>query len=135
MPVSTRDLPWNREPVHRAGLGLPALGRILGVERGPRWPNLLPTGGSLSQPAAVGNLDLQLDQIEPGGGLGDRMFHLQAGVHLQEEEVTSLVRHELDRPRTGVADRLGGQPGCVEQLLPHPGVRSTRGDGASSMTF
>ena len=35
--------------------------------------------------------DLPLDQIEPGDHFGDRMLHLQAGVHLHEIE--SAVAH------------------------------------------
>ena len=39
-----------------------------------------------------GDADLQLDQVEAGDHLGDRMFDLQAGVHLHEEELVGLGR-------------------------------------------
>ena len=71
------------------------------------------------QSAAVRDGDLQLDQVESGGFLGDRVFDLQPGVHLQEVELAVVVGKELHRPRTGVADRAGGQPGGVEQPGPH----------------
>ena len=41
--------------------------------------------------------------------LGDRVLHLEAGVHLQEEEALPLgVVEELDGAGTDVRDRLGG---------------------------
>ena len=64
-------------------------------------------------------MQLQLDEIQAGGRLGDRMLDLQPGVHLQEEEVAVLVGHELDGARAGVADGLGRQPRGVEQLGAH----------------
>ena len=48
---------------------------------------------------AVGDLQLQLHQVESGGGLGDRVLHLQPGVHLQEEELAVVVGEELDGAR------------------------------------
>ena len=69
--------------------------------------------------AAVSDGELQLDEIEPGGLLGDRVLDLQPGVHLQEVELAVVVGEELHRPGAGVADRAGGQPGRVEQLGPH----------------
>ncbi len=56
--------------------------------------------------ATVGDEQLQLDQIQPRGGLGDGVLDLQPGVHLQEEEVAGLVGHEFHGSRTGVGDRL-----------------------------
>ncbi len=46
-----------------------------------------------------------------------------------------VVGHEFDGARTGVSDGVGGQPGGLESLARIPGVRSTSGAGASSMTF
>ena len=79
------------EAVHGAGLRLPVLGRVLGVEpgldriapRGRRWLGV--------EAAAVGDGQLQLDEVETGGELGDRVLDLQPGVHLEEEEVTGRV--------------------------------------------
>ena len=47
------------------------------------------------------------------------MLDLQAGVHLEEEEVALIVGHELDGSRAGVADRGRREPGGLEQLVPH----------------
>ena len=47
------------------------------------------------------------------------MLHLQAGVHLQEEELAVLVGEELHRSRTRVGDGGGRQPGGGEQFFPH----------------
>ncbi len=106
------------EAVHRAGLRLPVLGGILGVQPGldrmaarRRWFGV--------EAAAVGDLQLQLDQVEAGGRLGDRVLDLQPGVHLEEEEVARLVGQELDGARAGVPDGGRRQPRRVEQLVPH----------------
>jgi hypothetical protein len=53
---------------------------------------------------------LQLNQVDAGDHLGDRVFDLQAGVHLHEEK---LVRagppdDELDGACAGVVDAAGG---------------------------
>ena len=45
---------------------------------------------------AVGEPDLLLDEIDAGHHFGDRMLHLDAGVHFHEEEVVVLVEQELD---------------------------------------
>ena len=66
-----------------------------------------------------GDRDLQRNQVQTRRALGDRMFHLQAGVHLEEEEVAPLVGEELDRAGALVADGLGSEPGCLEQALAH----------------
>ena len=110
---------WHLETMHGSGLRLPALGRILRVQSGldrispRRW-------GIRVQVVSVGDRQLQLDEVEPGGGLGDRVLDLQPGVHLQEEEVAPLVGHELDGARAGIPDRGRRQSRRVEQLGPHP---------------
>ncbi len=65
------------------------------------------------QGLAGGDPQLLLDQVEAGDELGDRVLHLQAGVHLHEERLVGRVRRddELDRARTRVADRAGGVDG------------------------
>ena len=61
-----------------------------------------------------GDPQLQLDQVEPGDHLGDRVLDLQPGVHLQEEELLRPVAgdDELDGARAGVAagPRDGARP-------------------------
>jgi hypothetical protein len=76
--------------VHGARLWLPALGRILRVQSGLDRKAVRRRRFGV-EPAAVGDMQLQLDQIKTGGGLGDGMLDLQPGVHLQEEEVTFPV--------------------------------------------
>ncbi len=76
------------EAMHRAGLWLPALGRVLGVQ--PGLDGVTARRRRLSvEVAAVGDLQLQPDEVEAGGGLGDRVLDLQPGVHLEEEEVAA----------------------------------------------
>ena len=104
--------------MHHAGLWLPAPRGIFGVEPGlDRMP--VRSRGFSVQSTAVGDRELQFDQVEAGGLFGDRVLDLQPGVHLQEVESPVVVGEELHRPRAGVADRAGGQPGRVEQLGPH----------------
>ena len=50
---------------------------------------------------------LLLDQVDAGYGLGDRMLHLYAGVHLEEVELPILRQQELDGPRGDVIGRSG----------------------------
>ncbi len=62
------------------------------------------------EPAAGRHPQLRLDQVEPGGGLGDRVLDLQAGVDLEErEQPVAGVVEELDGRRAAVTDR-DGQP-------------------------
>ena len=47
---------------------------------------------------------LPVHQVQAGDGLGHRVFHLQPGVHLHEEEVTLGVEQKLQRARAFVSD-------------------------------
>ncbi len=58
------------------------------------------------QRLAASDADLPGDQVEAGDGLGDRVFHLQAGVHFHEEELAAFVEEEFDGTGADVADRL-----------------------------
>ena len=73
------------------------------------------------QRTAVGDEDLLGDEIETGHQLGDRVLDLDAGVHLEEEQLVALDE-ELDGAGVGVADR-SGQP--ARRL----GQRRTQGVG------
>ncbi len=55
---------------------------------------------------SAGHADLPFDEIDAGDHLGDGVLDLQAGVHLEEEELAVLV-DELDRAGVVVADGLG----------------------------
>ncbi len=63
------------DAVHQTGLRLPVLGGILGVQPGFDGIALGDRRFSV-QPAAVGDVDLQLDKVESGGLLGDRVLDL-----------------------------------------------------------
>ena len=94
--------------------------RVLGVE--PDLDRMPLCGrGIRRQPAAVGDVELQRDEVEAGRAFGDRVLDLQPGVHLEEEEPAVVVGEELDRPGAGVADRLRGSARGVEQRLAHAG--------------
>ena len=101
-PLSQRaELGPNRrhvDRVHRAGLRLPAVRRILGIQPGL---DRMALGGRRFgiEAIAIGDRELQLDEIEPGGLFGDRVFDLQPGVHLQEVELAVVVGEELDGSR------------------------------------
>ena len=62
-----------------------------------------------------GDPKLPLDQIDARDDLGHRVLHLQARVHLEEEEPAVLVE-ELDRARPDVVHR----PGRAHRRLAHP---------------
>ena len=97
-------------------------GRRVGGGRGER------------QRLALGDQQLQPDQVQPGDALGDRVLDLQPGVHLQEEELAVRGEQELHRAGADVADRpAGGHRRLVQRRRAAPA--STAGDGASSTIF
>ena len=68
------------------GLGEEAVGRVLGVDAGLDRV----TGGAHvvlreRQRLALGDAQLQGDEVEAADELGDRVLDLQAGVHLEQE--------------------------------------------------
>ena len=70
--------------------------------------------GALAQRPALGHGDLRRDQIDAEDLLGDRVLHLQSGVHLQEEHAFPIDQ-ELHRAGADVADGGGSGSGCVVQ--------------------
>ena len=110
-----------------ARVGQVAVGGILGVQtdldRVARGCDLLLGGG---QCLALGDADLPLDEIPAGDRFGDGMFDLQAGVHLQEEELVTRD-HELHSPCAHVSDlgrqADGGGGHLVPQGRRHTGRR------------
>ena len=60
---------------------------------------------------------LQLHQIDAEDGLGDWVFDLEAGVHLEEPEPGRVIRvdKELDGSRALVVDRRSGSVGRLVQ--------------------
>ena len=84
------------------------VGRVLCVEP---YLDRMPTccGRRSREVASLGHRELQLDEVHPGHQLGHRVLHLEASVHLEEEEaVRRGVVEELDRARAAIAD-AGGQ--------------------------
>ena len=62
--------------------------------------------GGPRQRLARGHAQLRLHEVEPGHLLGDRVLHLQPGVHLEEVELVAQD-DELHRPRVDVAHGAG----------------------------
>jgi hypothetical protein len=122
----------DREPVQCAASGTPVRGRVLGVEPGldgvPPRPGRFP-----DERSPFGDAQLQCHKIESGDAFGDRMLHLESGVHLQEEELAVGGDEELDGSRADVVDRARHRAGGLAQPLAQSGVHGR--DGASSTTF
>ncbi len=88
-----------------------------------------------AQPLAAGDGDLLGDQIDAGDRLGDRMLHLDTGVHLQEIERVALhVDQELHRPGAAIGQSLREADRGLVQALSRR-TRDNPGAGVSSMSF
>ena len=82
---------------------------------------------------ACGDAELQLDDVEPGDLLGDRMLDLDPAVELEEEDVVA-GDEELGRACAFVADRLGERPSPrTRSVTTYRGSSSWGGD--SSISF
>ena len=73
------------------------------------------------------------DEIDAGHELGDRVLDLDAGVHLQEEQLVALDQ-ELDRAGVGVADGVRETRRRLGEALADT-ESGSRGAGASSISF
>jgi len=102
--------------------------RVLGVDAtldrvAPPLHLLLTEGKGLPG----GDPDLALDQVDPRGELGHRMFHLEPGVDLQEVKVPVGIDQELGGSRVPVAasasERHGGFSHPLAELRGHDGRR------------
>ena len=102
------------EVEHVAAGGQEAAAGILGVDAGldgvPGHRDVVLRDRQL---LACGDAHLQFDQVDAGDHFGDRVFDLQAGVHLHEEELVGPVGgdDELDGAGAGVVDAAGGVAG------------------------
>ncbi|KAG1247821.1 hypothetical protein G6F65_019957 [Rhizopus arrhizus] len=65
---------------------------------------------------AGGDLQLLGHQVDAGDHFGDRMLHLDAGVHFDEVEAAVLVQ-ELERAGAAVADAHAGFGAHLADLL------------------
>ena len=104
----------DREAVQRAGDGQEPGRDVLGVQAdldGVAGDRGLADLGR--QRLALGDAQLELDQVQAGDFLGDRVLDLQPGVHLQEVERPVAVQDELDGARAGVAGRPAGGDRCL----------------------
>ena len=72
------------------------------------WPSSGASRAASRQRRALGDGELQLDEVEPGDQLGDRVLDLQPGVHLEEPEPAVGLEEELDGAGADVADGRGG---------------------------
>jgi hypothetical protein len=70
---------------------------------------------------AGGNADHLLDEVEARDQLGNRVLHLEAGVHLQEVEAAVGARDELDRAGGEIADLLCELDGLFAHGAAHLG--------------
>ena len=103
---------------------------------GPRWRGRERRGRA--RPSAsgspVGDAQLQLDEVEPGDHLGDRVLDLQPGVHLEEAE-----RRRRRRGGTRRCRRRRSRRPRRRRPRRRPSGRAGRrrrpGDGDSSMIF
>ena len=64
-----------------------------------------------------GDAELPLHQVDSHHQLGDRMFHLDAGIHLEEIELAVLREQELTGPRVHVPRRARRGDGRVAHPL------------------
>lgn len=95
-PLSAGRLVGDNPPRRRQeGDGILGVDAALdGVPLAPRRHVLLREGQRL----ALGDVQLQRDEIKPQRLFRDRVLHLQAGVHLEEVEVLVGVDEKFDGP-------------------------------------
>ena len=96
----------NPEPLDNARSGSKTVVRIFRIQ--PHLDGM--TGGARRfafQAAAARDVDLKFHEIEPGCAFGHRMFDLQPGVHLHEQEAVDFrFVQELHRAGVVIARRL-----------------------------
>ena len=64
----------------------------------------MPDLDDVGQTSPRGDPDLRLHDVDAGDRFGNRMLHLNAGVHFDEVQLAVLIHQELDGSRVGVAD-------------------------------
>src|SRR5690606_128449 len=96
--------------------------QLHGEASGRRYAGLFQT--ELGQAGPGGQAYLQLDQIEPGDGLGHRVFDLDPRVGFHEYEVAVvLVDQKLDGAQAAITDRRGEGAGGVQQSPAQVGIQ------------
>ena len=101
--VEERGAPRRGRKVPAGVLGVDAA--LHGVAGGPE----LLLGHAQRQPR--GDAQLLPHQVHARDGLGHRVLHLDAGIHLDKIKMTRPVQDELHRPGAAVAGGLGGGHG------------------------
>ena len=104
---------------NRTRSGAEAIARVLGVDAGfDAVACERHLGLAEAEWCTARGAELQFHEIESGDRLGDRMLDLQAGVHLQEEELACAgIDDELDGPGVVVGDVAGEGHGCFVQAI------------------
>ena len=88
---------WYAKTFHQSRRRRESVVRILSVQ--PHLNRVARGGGRMTlQAPAPRNVNLQFDQIHAGRALGYWMFHLQARVHLHEQETLGCVVRKEIRP-------------------------------------
>src|SRR6266404_1323831 len=85
--------------------GEESIGRVFGIQ--PRLDSMTALFDIFlrdRKTKALGDLDLELYQIEPACHFSNWMFNLQAGIDFDKVELARLRKDELDRSRARVAD-------------------------------
>ncbi len=119
------DAVGDGEAVQAAGLRGPAVRRVLGVQAG--LDGVAPRGRGVGlQGVALGDPQLEGDEVDAEDRLRDRVLHLEAGVHLQEVRPAVGVHQELDGPGADVGDGAGRADGRLAQLGVEPGAQARR---------
>ena len=90
------------------------------------WPSIRTSSCFTESGCARGDADLLVDQVDAGDHLGDRVLHLDAGVHLDEVELAVLVE-ELDGAGAGILQVLHGLRHDAADALAHLDVEGRRG--------
>ena len=106
------------QPVDRTARGQEARGDVLCVQ--PRFDRVAVDGGDdrvVGERLTLRDEQLHAHEVEAGDHLGDGVLHLQARVHLEEEELALLVHHELDRACAHVPECLRRRDGRVAERV------------------
>ena len=127
--------PCGHRRARRARAGPEVARRILGIDAafdGAVQPRRIAL--SAAEPHAGGHGHLLGDQIATGDLLGDRMFHLDARVHLEKIELAAIhVHEEFDRARAPVLQWPCEGDGGQRQVRRNDAC--SRGAGVSSISF
>ena len=86
------------------------------------WPGEGDVVLCVGKVAACRHAQLLLHQVEAGDGLRHRVLHLEARVHLDEEELAILVE-ELDGADALITERLHGARHAATNLVALVGVQ------------